>query len=317
MTPGPAPAAAPVPAPLPAPVPFPLPLSGQVALITGAGGGIGRPLAAALAAEGMAVGLIGRDRSRLERTAAECARHGADTVVAPADVRSAAALHAATAQVRSALGPVDLLVNGAGLVDRGEAPLWAADPDHWWEVYETNVRGTVNACRAVAPDMLRRRSGRIVNVNSVFAVRGDVRYSAYSGSKASLLTLTALLADELAAAGVRMFDISPGMVRTEMTLGMAVCAGRADWTDPSRFLTAMVRVARGELDALAGRLLHAGADDIDELLTRAAELHATGARTLRMRPHGPSDALAPPPPPPPPPSPSPPPPPPPPPTGTS
>ncbi|GAA2292070.1 3-ketoacyl-ACP reductase [Streptomyces hawaiiensis] len=265
---------------------------GQVALITGAGRGIGRLLALALAEEGMAIGVVGRNRKRLEETARACAERGAATAVCVADVRSPEEVRRAARAVRAALGPVDLLVNNAGLVDRGEVPFWEADPEHWWEVFETNFRGTVNACRAIAPDMIRRRSGRIVNVNSIFAVKGDRRYSAYSGSKASVLALSGLLDAPLREAGVHLFDISPGMVRTDMTSGMAVCANRQDWTDPARFMAAMVRVARGELDTLAGRFLHAGTDDLDELLDKAARMRAADARTLRLRAHGPADAIA-------------------------
>ncbi|MCG3039532.1 SDR family NAD(P)-dependent oxidoreductase [Streptomyces fenghuangensis] len=264
-------------------------LRGQVALVTGAGRGLGRLLALRLAEEGMAVGLVGRDRRSLDDTAGACARHGPGTVVALADVRCPKETRQAVRDVQTALGPVDLLVNNAGLVDRGELPFWEADPDHWWDVYETNVRGTVNACRAIAPEMVRRRSGRIVNVNSILAVRTDPRYSAYSGSKAALLALTGVLADSLHAHGVRLFDLSPGMVRTDMTLGMAICDGREDWTDPARFLAAAVRLARGELDPLAGRFLHAGTDDLDALLAAADRMRADGARTLRLRAHGPAD----------------------------
>ncbi|MCH0541440.1 SDR family oxidoreductase [Streptomyces sp. MUM 203J] len=264
-------------------------LRGQVALITGAGRGIGRLLAVGLAAEGMAVGLIGRDRRRLDDTARVCARHGAGTAVSVADVRSVKEVREAAQAVFAALGPVDLLVNNAGLADRGETPFWETDPEHWWEVFETNVRGTVNACQAIMPEMIRRRSGRIVNVNSALAVKGDLRYSAYSGSKASLLALTSVLGTSLTERGVHLFDISPGMVRTDMTLGMAVCAGREDWTDPAPFVAAVVRVARGELDPLAGRFLHTGRDDLDQLLAGAERLRAADARTLRMRAHGQSD----------------------------
>ncbi|MBN0043336.1 SDR family oxidoreductase [Streptomyces actuosus] len=270
----------------------PASLHGRVAVVTGAGRGLGRSLCVRLAREGMAVGLVGRDRRALDATARACARSGAAVAVAVADVRCPQQTQRAARTLRTVLGPADLLVNNAGKVDRGELPFWEADPGQWWEVYETNVRGTVNACRAIAPEMVRRGSGRIVNVNSMLAVRTDARYSAYSGSKAALLTLTGVLADSLHAHGVRLFDLSPGMVRTDMTLGMAVCAGRDDWTDPARFLDAAVRLARGELDALAGRFLHAGVDDLDALLTAADRIRADGARTLRLRATGPSDPAA-------------------------
>lgn len=107
-------------------------LRGQVALITGAGRGLGRILAVGLAEAGMAVGLIGRNRRRLDDTARACARHGAATTVCVADVRSPREIREAARAVHATLGPVDLLVNNAGLVDQGEAPFWEADPEHWW-----------------------------------------------------------------------------------------------------------------------------------------------------------------------------------------
>ncbi|GAT69277.1 3-oxoacyl-ACP reductase [Planomonospora sphaerica] len=244
-------------------------LKGQVALITGAGRGIGRRLAVGLAGEGVSVGLVGRDRGRLEETARGCAERGAAVTVAVADVRSAESIRDAVEHVRGALGPLNLLVNNAGLVDRGEVPFWEADPGHWWDVFETNFRGTVNACQAAVPDMVRRGQGRIVNINSIFAVRGDIRYSAYSASKAALLALSETLNGAFAQRGVHLFDISPGAVRTDMTLGMAICRNREEWTDPARIVTAVIRVARGELDPLAGQFLHVGVDDLDELLAAA------------------------------------------------
>ncbi|WP_269857919.1 SDR family oxidoreductase [Streptomyces sp. RPT161] len=259
-----------------------------LALITGAGGGIGSAIAVALAEAGLSVALLGRRPEPLARTAHACARFGVPVVELRADVTD-------PAQVRTAVdtaGPVDLLVNNAGTVDRHEVPLWEADGDQWWRTYETNVRGTVNLCRAVLPGMIARASGRVVNINSILALRHEPHYSAYSASKMALLGLSGMLAEPLRRHGVLVFDISPGMVRTDMTLGMALCAGRTDWTAMDLITTALVRLAAGELDPLAGRFLHVGADDLDLLLANATALAGGEARTLRLSAYGPDDPLA-------------------------
>jgi NAD(P)-dependent dehydrogenase (short-subunit alcohol dehydrogenase family) len=259
-----------------------------VVLVSGAGRGIGRHIALGVAAHGMAPALLGRDADRLDSVAGDCP---GTAVTVVADVRDPEAVRAAVASVTDRLGPIDLLVNNAGMVDRGEAAPWDADQNAWWDVFETNFRGAVNLCGAVLPDMVARGAGRIVNINSILAVRPDIRYSAYGASKSALLGLSGMLSGPLAERGVSIFDISPGMVRTEMTLGMAACEGRTDWTDVDRIVTTVVRVALGELDPLSGRFLHVGVDDIDELLAHHERLRATGARALCLRPHELADPL--------------------------
>ncbi len=265
--------------------------AGRVALITGAGSGIGAHLAAGLADHGVALGLLGRRPEAIEAVALRCRAEGVDVVPVVADVRSPGAVADAVKEVEHRLGPIDLLVHNAGQVDRPDAPLWEADPDDWWAVFETNFRGTVNLCRAVLPGMVARRGGRVLNVSSILAVRPDARYSAYSSSKAALLVLSDLLAEPLAGHGVSVFDISPGMVDTAMTRSMAVCAGRTEWTSPDLIVDAVVRLADGELDPLRGTFVHVGHDDLTALAA-GEPLHRTGARTLRLRPYGPADPIA-------------------------
>jgi NAD(P)-dependent dehydrogenase (short-subunit alcohol dehydrogenase family) len=209
-----------------------------------------------------------------------------------ADVRDARAVRAAVATVEEQLGPIDLLVNNAGVVDRAEAQLWEADPDDWWRVFDVNFRGAVTLCQAVLPAMVARRRGRIVNINSMAAVRRDHRYTAYRAAKAALLALTGTLADPLAEQGVTVLELSPGAVETAMTRGMAMFAGRTDWTSVDLVVEAVVRASRGELDGLSGMFLHAPVDDLTELAHHADDLRRAGARTLRLTPTGPSDPLA-------------------------
>jgi 3-oxoacyl-[acyl-carrier protein] reductase len=265
-------------------------LSGQVALVTGAGRGI----ALGLAAHGMRLGLVGRGRVHLEEPLHECARIGVRAVAVPADVTKPDAVRAAVETVQRDLGPIELLVNNAGRIEAGPLPPWQADWSGWWAVVEANLRGPFNLCRAVLPGMVGRGRGRVVNVNSGFGVRPVPDYSAYSVSKAGLARLTDNLAAALGSGGVTVFDVSPGAVRTDMTGDMPMFAGWADddWTPVERIVEVVLAVARGRLDPLSGRFIHAGRDDLDDLVAHAGRIREADARTLRLRPYGPGDPLA-------------------------
>lgn len=266
------------------------PPAGQVALVTGASRGIGRALAAALAGAGASVGLVGRTRSTLAETAAACA---GPTAVAVADVTDAESVDAAVHAVERDLGPVDLLINNAGRVDEAEVPPWEADPADWWAVVEANLRGPMLVSHAVLPAMVARGAGRIININSGMGLRAVPDYSAYSVSKAALARYTDCLAQALRPDGPVVFDLSPGRVRSDMTLGMPMWAdvGDDDWTPISTVVRAVLTLASGRADALSGRFLHAARDDLDALIARSDDLAAAEARTLRLRPYGDSDPL--------------------------
>ncbi|MDP9398178.1 MAG: SDR family oxidoreductase [Actinomycetota bacterium] len=260
----------------------------RVALVTGAGRGIGAATARTLVADGFAVGFLGRDRRRLEQVAAGCP----GAVVTPADVTDPEAVRSAVDHVVATLGPVGLLVNNAGRIDPEEVPLAAADLAAVWSVIETNLRGPLLVTAAVLPGMLAAGSGRVVNVNSGFAYRRSATYTGYALSKGALARLTDSLAAAYAGAGVRIFDVSPGAVETEMTADMPMFAGKTDWTDLRRFLAVVSAIAAGRLDALSGRFLHAGHDDVDALLDAAPRIVAADARVVALRPYGPDDPLA-------------------------
>jgi 3-oxoacyl-[acyl-carrier protein] reductase len=265
-----------------------------VALVTGAGRGIGRELAVSLAAAGMRVGLVGRTRATLEESLRACVQAGVKAVAVPADVTKDASVRGAVMTVENDLGPVDLLVNNAGLVDASEVVPWRADPSGWWSVVETNLRGPFLVCRAVIPGMVERGSGRVVNVNSGMGARGVPEYSAYSVSKAALARLTECIALPAEQAGVRVFDVSPGLVRTDMTEGMPVWQGLEDdeWNPVERMVEAVLRIAAGDLDELSGRFLHASRDDLDTLAEQAGQVRAADARVLRLRPYAADDPVA-------------------------
>lgn len=240
----------------------------------------------------MRVGLVARSREPLEAVAAECAAAG-QAAVATADVAVAADVGDAVATVQSRLGPVDLLVNNAGRIEPEEVPFAQADLDAWWSVVETNLRGPAVVARAVLPGMIARGAGRILNVNSGFSYRAGDAYTGYAVSKAALARLTATLAHQCRGSGVAVFDVSPGLVRTDMTVDMPMWADvdEGAWTPPQRMVDLVLAVAAGRLDALSGRFLHAGRDDVETLLAAAGRIQARDARVLRLVPYGEDDPL--------------------------
>ncbi len=265
-------------------------LTGTVALVTGASAGIGRHLAEGLAARGAAVAGLARGADRLRAAMEEvAAATGARTLAVPTDVTDPTAVDAAVAEVTRGLGPVGLLVNNAGLVDAAEVPLWEADPDQWWSVVESQVRGPFLLARAVVPGMVAAGGGRVVGLASGLGTRGDARYSAYSAGKTAQMRITEAIDLAGAAHGVRAFDLAPGVVDTAMTRAMPMHAGRTEWTRPEDVVDLVVAIAAGELDRWSGRFFLAGVDSLDVL---RATTPSGDARKLRLLPYGDGDPLA-------------------------
>jgi NAD(P)-dependent dehydrogenase (short-subunit alcohol dehydrogenase family) len=265
-------------------------LSGQVALVTGASTGIGRALVDGLAARGMAVAGLARNEQRLTTAMAEVASSaGVRTLAVAADVTDRAAVDAAVARVADELGRVDLLVNNAGVIDADEVPVWEADPDEWWDVVGSHIRGAQLLVRAVVPGMLARGHGRVVNIGSGMGIRANRDYSAYSVAKTGLMRLTEALDLSLQGSGVHAFDVAPGVVDTPMTRSMEMWRDFTDWTPPERVVELIAAIAAGELDAWAGRFLRAGKDDLDTLRSMTP---TDDVRQLRLKPYGNDDPLA-------------------------
>ncbi len=264
-------------------------LSAHVALVTGASTGIGRALVEGLAARGMAVAGLARNGERLTTAMAEVAEaSGVRTLAVAADVTDRLAVDAAVARVAGELGRVDLLVNNAGAIDAAEVPVWEADPDQWWDVVASHVRGAQLMVRAVVPGMLARGHGRVVNIASGMGVRANRDYSAYSVAKTGLMRLTEALDLSLQGSGVHAFDVAPGVVDTPMTRSMDMWRGFTDWTPSERVVELVVAIAAGELDAWAGRFVRAGKDDLETLRSVTPE---DAARQLCLRPYGDGDPL--------------------------
>jgi 3-oxoacyl-[acyl-carrier protein] reductase len=266
--------------------------AGNVAIVTGAGRGIGREIALALSADGVLVGLLGRDRQRLQAAHDEVVAAGGRALVVVADVTRRDQVEAAVGAVARELGPVDLLVSNAGLRERAAAVPWEADPDDWWRVVETNLRGPFLLMQAVVPSMVRRGGGRVLHIGSGMGQRPQPDWSAYAVSKAGLSRLTDSVGTGLDGTGVVVLEVSPGLVRTDMTETMWGPAEEQSWNAPAQVVEATVRFARGDLDSLHGRFVHAVRDDLDALVAAAATIAERDARTLRLRPYGDADPLA-------------------------
>jgi NAD(P)-dependent dehydrogenase (short-subunit alcohol dehydrogenase family) len=260
-----------------------------VALVTGASTGIGRHLVEGLAARGMTVAGVARNGDRLRTAMAEVAdATGARTLAVAADVTDRASVEEAVGEVRERLGPVDLLVNNAGLIDEFEVPVWEADPDQWWDVVSSHVRGAQLTIRTLVPWMVLRNRGRVVNMASGMSTRANPDYSAYSVAKTALLRLTESLATALEGSDVRAFDVAPGVVDTPMTRSMHMWEGFTDWTPKEKVVDLITAIAAGELDQWSGRFLRAGRDELDVL---RATIPEEAARQLRLQPYGKTDPL--------------------------
>jgi NAD(P)-dependent dehydrogenase (short-subunit alcohol dehydrogenase family) len=262
-----------------------------VALVTGASRGIGSAIVEALAGSGYDVALLARDASAVDAVSERLRRHGGRTVAAGLDVTDASAVRAFVDDVVDRLGGIDLLVNNAGLIEP-ERPLWQADPEQWWSVLETNVRGPFLLTHAVVPHMLAAGGGRIVNLNSGAGAREYADLSAYSASKAALARLTGAVHEAGAGHRIRAFDLAPGHVRTDMTLSMELHDGRTEWTPVSAVTDLVLALGSGELDAWSGRFVRAGTDTPASLRATAASGLGPDDRKLRLRPCGAGDPLA-------------------------
>lgn len=267
----------------------------RTALVTGASRGIGREIALGLARAGLDVALLARDAARLAVVAAEVRELGVTAVELTADVSDPAAVRAAVGQAEEALGSIDLLVNNAGAIEP-EHPLWEADPDEWWSVFETNVRGPFLFNRYAVPGMIERGGGRVIDLASGASsheMRGG--YSAYNASKTALTRMGANLHGDGFRHGLRVFELAPGVVRTDMSTGMTLHEGRTEWTPVERVTGVVNAIAAGELDACSGWFLRVPYDTPESLKALAADVAEQGAgataRRLRVLPAGSDDPL--------------------------
>jgi 3-oxoacyl-[acyl-carrier protein] reductase len=242
------------------------------ALVTGGGRGIGAGIARELAGAAWHVTVTGRTAEQVEAVAREI---GGEAVVGDVSRREDVERMIAAAE------PIDLVVANAGIA--GWEDSWETDPDDWWHVLEVNVRGAYLTCRLALPGMIERGGGRIVITGSGASYLPGSTSGAYAASKAAVGRFGEVLARQVAPHGVKVFVISPGLVRTEMT-------GRfpddAPWTPPELAPRLVVELASGRFDALSGRYIHAEHDPPDELERRIDRILAEDLNAIRLRREG-------------------------------
>ncbi|MGX1262276.1 3-oxoacyl-[acyl-carrier protein] reductase [Rossellomorea marisflavi] len=201
-------------------------IKGKVALITGAGRGIGRATAEAFAKEGVHVGLVGRTIENLEKAADELKEYDVNVSFAAADVADLDAITKAVESIRGELGPIDILVNNAGISKFGG--FMELTPEEWTNIIDVNVKGVYYTTRAVLPEMIERNTGDIINISSTAGQKGAPVTSAYSASKAAVIGLSESLMMEVRKKNIRVTTLTPSTVATDMAVDLKLTDGNPD-----------------------------------------------------------------------------------------
>ncbi|CAM3440403.1 3-ketoacyl-ACP reductase [Paenibacillus lupini] len=199
---------------------------GKVALITGAGRGIGRATAIALAQEGIHVGLVGRSLENLQKVAEEIKPYDVKVAISTADVADLASITAAVESIRGELGAIDILVNNAGISKFGG--FMELTPEEWTNIIDVNVKGVYYTTRAVLPEMMERNAGDIINIASTAGQRGAPLTSAYTASKAAVIGLSESLMLEVRKKNIRVTTLTPSTVATDMALELKLTDGNPE-----------------------------------------------------------------------------------------
>jgi NAD(P)-dependent dehydrogenase (short-subunit alcohol dehydrogenase family) len=271
----------------------------QIAMVTGAGRGIGRAIAAALAEVGADLILLARSASELDETAAQVHGLGREVFSVVADVSQREDVQWAAAAGLERFGRIDVLVNNAGL-QPPIGPLVENDPETWTQAVAVNLFGTFHCIQAVLPGMIEQKSGKIINLSGGGATGPRPNFSAYAASKAAVVRLTETLAEEVRPYNIQVNAIAPGAVNTRM-LDEVLVAGRAageelsaaqrrqvqGGTPPELAAALVVFLASAGSAGLTGKLISAPHDDWQHWdAGRIAELAGSPWYTLRrLDPH--------------------------------
>ena len=201
-------------------------INGKNALITGAGKGLGKVIAIALAQEGVNVGLVGRTEKDLVNLAEELKAYNIKTAIAIADISEMEAVNVAVTKIKGELGVIDILVNNAGVGAFGN--FMELEPSKWKEIIDINLMGAYYVTRAVLPEMIDRKIGDIINISSTAGKNGSALTSAYSASKFGLIGMSESLMQEVRKHNIRVTTMLPSTVATDMALNLKLTDGNPD-----------------------------------------------------------------------------------------
>ncbi|QAY67268.1 3-ketoacyl-ACP reductase [Paenibacillus protaetiae] len=202
-------------------------LHNKTAIITGAGKGIGKATAIALAKEGVHLGLLARTTTDLEALKDSLANeYGVNVFIANANIAVRAEAEKAIASLASSLGSIDILINNAGTAQFGT--VLEMDPDIWEQIIQTNLMGTYYVTRAALPTMLGQNSGSIINIASTAGERGFATGSAYAASKFAVMGFTESLMQEVRKSNIRVTALTPSTVNTELAVNTGLKIGDED-----------------------------------------------------------------------------------------
>jgi NAD(P)-dependent dehydrogenase (short-subunit alcohol dehydrogenase family) len=257
-------------------------MSRPVALVTGGSRGIGKEVSHRFATDGWDVVVIATSEKNLEVATQEADAAGLAITGHRVDVSSPKEVQRLFERMDADYGRVDLVVNNAGIGEDREQPIWEAGVDEWWNVIAVNLRGPMLTMREAIPRMIRQGNGRVINIGSLRNITAIPIETAYAASKAGLTRLTETVNVGLADTGVRVFELSPGRVKTDIIGPSIANAPAGTWTPIERVAEFVAVIASGELDQLAGRFLHAR-DDIDQLKSNFDETLSSNGRVLTLR----------------------------------
>lgn len=239
-------------------------LTGKNVLITGSGRGLGLVFARGLGQVGANIILNGRNKENLQQTSSELAQEGINTHLAIFDVTQKEQIQTEIARVEKEYGPIDVLVNNAGIQRRG--PLETFEEKVWQELLDTNLTSVFLVSQAVAPAMIVRQSGKIINICSLQSEVGRPTIAPYTASKGGIKMLTKAMAVEWGKYNMQVNGIGPGYFKTEMTRGVWenpelntwICnrtpAGR--WGDPSELVGAAIFLASEASNFINGQIIY-------------------------------------------------------------
>lgn len=194
-------------------------LGGKVALVTGASRGIGRAIALRLAGEGAKVAInYAGNTAKAEAVKAEIEQNGGEAILVQADVADSSAVEAMVAKVTETFGQIDILVNNAGITRDGL--LMRMKEEDFDAVVNTNLKGVFHCTKTVSKLMMKKRSGRIINMASVVGIMGNAGQTNYAAAKAGVIGFSKSAAKELAARGITVNVVAPGFIDTDMTAAM-------------------------------------------------------------------------------------------------